>query len=39
MRLFPAHVAHQAHLEFHIVRKLLEYFARVVLVEQQVGDE
>jgi hypothetical protein len=37
--LSPAHVAHQVHLEPHIVRKLLKHLARVVLVEQQVGKE
>jgi hypothetical protein len=37
--LSAAHVAHQVHLELHIVRKLVEQLARVVLVEQQVGDE
>jgi len=39
VRLFAAHVAHQVYLELHIVRKLLEQLARVVLVEQQVGEE
>jgi hypothetical protein len=39
VRLFAAHVAHQVHLELHIVHKLLEQLARVVLVEQEVGDE
>ena len=39
MCLSAAHVAHQAHLELHIVRKLLEHLTRVVLVEQQVGEK
>ena len=39
MCLSAAHVAHQVYLELHIVRKLLEHLARVVLVEQQVGKE
>ena len=37
--LSAAHVAHEVHLELHIVRKLFEQLARVVLVEQQVGKE
>ena len=39
MCLFAAHVAHEVKLELHIVHKLLEQLARVVLVGQQVGDE
>ena len=39
VRLSAAHVVYQVYLELHIVRKLLEHLARIVLVEQQVGKE